>query len=62
MELRRLDMAENLIIKTKLRLDEINQMIGYHDSTSLYRIFKKHLNMTPAVYRDEVRGHSKKDS
>lgn len=61
-ELRRLDMAENLIIKTNLRLDEINQMIGYHDSTSLYRIFKKHLNMTPAVYRDEVRGHSKKDS
>lgn len=55
-ELRRLDTAQNLIIKTELSLNEINEMIGYKDTTSLYRIFKKYLHQTPAAFRNEVRG------
>lgn len=55
-ERRRLDMAQNLIIKTDLPLEEINSMVGYQDPTSLYRIFKKYLNTSPALFRKKIRG------
>ena len=54
-ELRRIDTAQNLIIKTDLSLTEINQLIGYQNVTSLYRLFKKYLDCSPAEFRQKVR-------
>lgn len=51
---RRLTVAENLMIKTNLTNEEICDLIGYQNNSSLYRLYKKYLNTTPAEYRLKV--------
>ncbi|MFD1486054.1 AraC family transcriptional regulator [Lacticaseibacillus baoqingensis] len=51
---RRLSVAENLMIKTDLTNEEICDLVGYRNSASLYRLFQKYLNSTPAAYRRKV--------
>lgn len=51
---RRLSVAENLIIKTDLTSAEISNLVGYKNTTSLFRLFQHYLATTPAKYRSKV--------
>lgn len=53
-EKRRLSAAQNLMLKTNLKLWEINEVIGYQNISSLFRLFKKYLNTTPSEYKRRV--------
>ncbi len=51
---RRLAVAENLIIKTDRSNADISELLGYKNETSLYRLFKRYLNISPTKYRKKV--------
>ena len=53
-ELQRLTVAENLMIKTDLSVSEIAELVGYKNFSSLYRLFQTHLNMSPKSYKEKV--------
>lgn len=53
-ERRRLAAAQNLMLKTHCSMDEICEVIGFKNSSSLFRLFKKSLNTTPAAYKKKV--------
>ncbi|GAA3200074.1 AraC family transcriptional regulator [Lentilactobacillus kefiri] len=53
-ERRRLSAAQNLMLKTNLNLTEISETIGYQNSSSLFRLFKKYLKTTPSEYKRRV--------
>lgn len=47
----RLERAKSLLLETNMTLDQIAECIGYQNGYYLSRIFMKHLNLTPSVYR-----------
>lgn len=47
----RLEKAKRLLTETTLTLEQISESIGYQNGYYLNRIFKKHMNVTPATYR-----------
>ena len=51
----RLNKAKELLEATKLSLDEIAVQIGYDSSKSLYNLFKKYENCSPAEYRSNLK-------
>lgn len=53
-ELRRLAVAENLMIRTKLSASDITEMVGYQNFSSLYRLFEEYLNLSPQEYKKKV--------
>lgn len=53
---RRLSAAQNLMIKTNCTLPEICAVVGYENTSSLFRLFKKHLHTTPSAYKRKVSG------
>ena len=48
--------ARDLILTSNLPLKAVAPMSGLGDETSLYRLFRRHLNMTPGQLRRSVRG------
>jgi YesN/AraC family two-component response regulator len=53
-ERRRLSAAQNLMLKTNLNLSQISETIGYQNNSSLFRLFKKYLKITPSEYKRRV--------
>ena len=49
--LRRLNRAKYLLLETDLPIKEIASQCGYQDEFFFYRIFKKYVKATPALYR-----------
>jgi AraC-like DNA-binding protein len=47
----RLEKAKSLLLETNLTLDQIAECIGYQNGYYLSRIFMKHLQMSPSIYR-----------
>lgn len=54
LQMRRLNIACNLLQQTKLSMNEISLQVGYENHSSLFRLFKNLLNTTPSEYRDKV--------
>ncbi|VDG20834.1 AraC family transcriptional regulator [Lactobacillus plantarum] [Lactiplantibacillus mudanjiangensis] len=53
---RRLSVAQNFMIKTNCTLSQICENIGYENTSSLFRLFKKYLQTTPSAYKKKVSG------
>lgn len=53
-DLRRLNVACNLLQRTNLSIAEISARVGFDNHSSLFRLFKKELGMTPSTYRQRV--------
>ncbi|KAF0468303.1 helix-turn-helix domain-containing protein [Pediococcus pentosaceus] len=53
-EQRRLYAAQDLLYRTKLSLEDISMKIGYKNPSSLHRLFKKYINITPIDYRHQL--------
>lgn len=49
----RMSKACELLVTTDLNVNEISQLVGYHNITSFNRSFKKLTNMTPGEYRKQ---------
>lgn len=47
----RLEKAEHLLTTTNKRVDEIADLVGYHNKGYFYRIFQERYGMTPSRYR-----------
>lgn len=47
--------SKELLIKTNYNIDEISYKMGYENSESFIRIFKKITNYTPTEYRDKFK-------
>jgi AraC-like DNA-binding protein len=48
----RIKAAQELLISTSLKINEIAEEVGYTNSYSFNRIFKKHTGMTPGEYKE----------
>ena len=46
--------AKKLLLTTSLTIKEIALQCGFHDDLFFYRIFKKHIGMTPIHYRETM--------
>lgn len=55
LQMRRLNIASNLIMKTNLTIHEISEFVGYENHSSLFRLFESILHVTPTEYRQRVR-------
>lgn len=53
---RRISAVQNLMIKTNCTLADICDIIGYQNTSSLFRLFKKYLKTTPSEYKRKVSG------
>lgn len=53
-EQRRLYAAQELLVKTNLTLEKISEKIGYSNSSSINRLFKKYTNTTPINYKKSI--------
>lgn len=51
---RRLSVAQTLMLKSHYTLNEISNVIGYKNNSSLFRLFEKHLNTTPSAYKRKI--------
>lgn len=49
----RIDLAKELLIKTDLPLKEISLKVGYTNTVTLNRVFKKIVGITPGKFREE---------
>ena len=47
----RMDLAEELLTKTSMKLLEISDRLGYSSAYHFSRAFKKHCGVSPSVYR-----------
>ena len=47
----RMRRASDLLRQSKLPIQQIGKMVGYDDILYFYRIFKKHMGISPAQYR-----------
>ncbi|RHW52100.1 AraC family transcriptional regulator [Bombilactobacillus bombi] len=54
-ERRRLSAAQNLMIKTNCTISEICNLVGYQNTSSLFRLFKKYLQTTPSDYKKQLK-------
>ncbi|WP_295731405.1 AraC family transcriptional regulator [uncultured Limosilactobacillus sp.] len=55
LQLRRLNIACNLMEQTNMSMHEISAAIGYENHSSIFRLFKDILHTTPTEYRQRVR-------
>ncbi|MTV81638.1 AraC family transcriptional regulator [Secundilactobacillus folii] len=51
---RRISAAQNLMIKTNCTLFDICDVVGYQNTSSLFRLFEKYLHTTPSAYKKKV--------
>lgn len=51
----RMTRAKKLLKTTDLNLNDISMAVGYYNSSSFIRRFKKHQGVTPGAYRDSTR-------
>ena len=56
----KLHVAENLLLNTKMSIDEISHNSGFSNRATFYNVFSAKFNCTPKEYRE--RKHSKVDS
>ncbi len=54
LQLRRLNIASNLIEQTNMSMAQISEYVGYDNHSSLFRLFKQILHTTPTEYRQRV--------
>lgn len=47
----RMEKAKSLLVETDLTLEAISEKVGYRNGYYLNRLFRKQLDMTPAMYR-----------
>lgn len=50
----RMERAKKLLKTTDLNLNDISMSVGYYNTSSFIRRFKKHQGITPGAYRDSV--------
>lgn len=55
----RLHVSKDLLIKTKLTIDEVAFESGFNNRVSFFKAFSKQFNMTPGAYRDEKQNEVK---
>ncbi len=51
----KIDKARNLLVSTKLSMEEIAEQIGYENAESFTRLFKRYMHLTPSEYRKHYR-------
>ncbi len=51
---RRLSVSQNLMFKTDFSIEKICSLVGYQNSSSLFRLFKKYLQTTPSAYKKRL--------
>lgn len=56
----RLDKAKKLLTSSNIKINEIAGMVGYSSSSYFVTVFKKHCGITPAKFREDNSGPSKK--
>lgn len=49
----RMEHAKELLAETDWKIDAVARMVGYLNTSSFCRMFKKHTQMTPAAYRNK---------
>lgn len=49
----RIESAKTMLIKNNKNIDEITFAIGYENSSTFRKLFKKHVGITPSQYRDK---------
>lgn len=54
LQLRRLNIASNMIEQTNMSIGQISEYVGYDNHSSLFRLFKQILHTTPTQYRQRV--------
>ncbi|KRM06142.1 transcription regulator [Liquorilactobacillus ghanensis DSM 18630] len=54
LQMRRLNIACNLIQQTNFSMREISEYIGYDNHSSLFRLFKSNLGVSPSEYRERI--------
>ena len=52
--MRRLNIACNLLQNTNYSIEDISDFVGYDNHSSLFRLFKKYLGITPQEYRTRI--------
>ena len=50
----RIRKAENMLINTKKSINEISLALGYENTETFIRLFRKELHITPKKYREEI--------
>lgn len=53
-QLRRLNVACNLLQRTNWSIQRISEYLGFENHSSLFRLFKKEMQVTPSEYRKKV--------
>lgn len=53
----RLKEAKRLLLDTNKSIEEITELIGYHNKGYFYKIFTKYNQITPAQYRKKHKEH-----
>ena len=51
----RLQKAENLLLATPMKINDISEHLGYGNPETFIRVFKKHFGITPSAYRKSRR-------
>lgn len=54
LQMRRLNIACNLLQNTNYSIEDISDFVGYDNHSSLFRLFKKYLGITPQEYRTRI--------
>ncbi len=49
----RLQKAKNLLVSTPMKIDDISEHLGYANTETLIRVFKRMIGVTPSAYRRE---------
>lgn len=54
LQMRRLNIACNMIQENSCGINQISEYVGYENHSSLFRLFKKYLGITPLEYRNRI--------
>ena len=54
----RMEKAREFLAGTDMPIQEVGVSVGYNDASSFIRRFKQHLGVTPAQYRQSLKGKS----
>ena len=46
--------AKKLLCREELSIDEVADMVGYHDYFYFTKAFKKYVGMSPSMYRKSI--------
>ena len=52
----RMEKASELLSQPEFKVKEISSMVGYNDVSYFIRVFNKHYNMSPSIYRLNILG------